>query len=79
VSRNSVAGANYLTLNENPLDSFLARFAARFSIKVFCGFFLSCRFVSLPLLIYRSYMTGFAAVDMIAHPPHPAVTYHSKL
>jgi len=42
---------DHLTVSEKPLDSFLARLAARFSIKVFIGFFLSCFLVSLPLLM----------------------------
>jgi hypothetical protein len=51
-SRSSVTGARYLTIIEKPLFSLLALFAARFSIKVFCGFFFSCFLVSLPLLIF---------------------------
>lgn len=45
-------GVVHLTFIEKPLFSFLALFAARFSIKVFCGFFLSCFLASLPLLMF---------------------------
>lgn len=44
--------ALHLTFIEKPLLSFLALFAARFSIRVLSGFFFSCFFVSLPLLIF---------------------------
>jgi hypothetical protein len=37
--------------DEKVLFSFLARFAALFSIKVLCGFFFSCFLLSLPLLM----------------------------
>jgi hypothetical protein len=52
LSRSSITEAVHLMTIEKPLFSFLARFAARFSIKVFCGFFLSCFFASLPLLMF---------------------------
>ena len=42
---------DHLTVSEKPLDSFLARLAALFSIKDFIGFFFSCFLVSLPLLM----------------------------
>jgi hypothetical protein len=41
----------YLIVSENPLFSFLALFAALFSIKVLSGFFLFCFLLSLPLLM----------------------------
>jgi hypothetical protein len=52
LSRSSFTGARHLTIIEKPLFSLLALFAARFSIKVFCGFFFSCFLVSRPLLIF---------------------------
>jgi hypothetical protein len=42
---------DHLIVSENPLFSFLALFAALFSIKVLTGFFLFCFLVSLPLLM----------------------------
>jgi hypothetical protein len=42
---------DYLIGSENPLFSFLARFAALFSIRVLSGFFLFCFLLSLPLLM----------------------------
>ncbi len=45
-----------------PLFSFLARFAALFSIKVLSGFFLLCFLLSVPLLMLNapSALIGFA-------------------
>jgi hypothetical protein len=43
--------SDHLIVSENPLVSFLALFAALFSIKVLSGFFLFCFLLSLPLLI----------------------------
>jgi hypothetical protein len=34
-----------------PLESFFALFSARFSLKLFCGSFLVCFFLSMPLLM----------------------------
>jgi hypothetical protein len=41
----------HLLGSEKPLFSFLAFFAALFSIRVFWGFFLFCFLLSFPLLI----------------------------
>jgi hypothetical protein len=43
--------SDHLIVSENPLFSFLALFAALFSIKVLTGFFLFCFLLSLPLLM----------------------------
>jgi len=43
--------SDHLTISEKDLFSFLALFAALFSIKVFSGFFFSCFLLSLPLLM----------------------------
>jgi hypothetical protein len=43
--------SDHLIVSENPLFSFLALFAALFSIKVLSGFFLFCFLLSLPLLM----------------------------
>jgi hypothetical protein len=45
---------DYLVGSENPLFSFLARFAALFSIRLFSGFFLFCFLLSLPLLMLNA-------------------------
>jgi hypothetical protein len=42
---------DHLIVSEKVLFSFLALFAALFSIKVFSGFFFSCFLLSLPLLM----------------------------
>ena len=42
---------DHLIISEKDLFSFLALFAALFSIKVFSGFFFSCFLLSLPLLM----------------------------
>ena len=44
----------HLRVSENALFSFLALFAARFSIKVLSGFFLFCFLLSWPLLMGAS-------------------------
>ena len=46
--------SDHLIVSENPLVSFLALFAALFSIKVLSGFFLFCFLLSLPLLIFAA-------------------------
>jgi hypothetical protein len=47
-------------VSEKPLFSFLALFAALFSIKVLSGFFLFCFLLSLPLLMLAApYSTVF--------------------
>src|SRR5882724_2640776 len=43
--------SDHLIISEKDLFSFLALFAALFSIKVFSGFFFSCFLLSLPLLM----------------------------
>ncbi len=45
-------GVPVYLLTENPLGFFFALFSALFSINVFCGFFLSCFLISLPLLMF---------------------------
>jgi hypothetical protein len=52
LSRSSIARGVYLMFIEKPLFSFLALFAARFSIKVLSGFFFSCFLASFPLLMF---------------------------
>lgn len=44
----------HLTMSEKDLLSFLAFLSALFSIKVLIGFFFSCFFLSLPLLMISS-------------------------
>ena len=51
LSCSSVTEIDHLIVSENPLVSFLALFAALFSIKVLSGFFLFCFLLSLPLLM----------------------------
>jgi hypothetical protein len=46
--------SDHLIISEKDLFSFLALFAALFSIKVFSGFFFSCFLLSLPLLMIVS-------------------------
>ena len=43
---------------ENGLISFFCFFAARFSISVFAGFFFVSFFLSMPLLIYVSWISS---------------------
>jgi hypothetical protein len=53
-----LATSDYLIGSENPLFSFLALFAALFSIKVLTGFFLFCFLLSLPLLMLTAPYAG---------------------
>ena len=57
--RSSVIEAGHLTFIEKPLFSFLARFSARFSIKVLSGFFFPCFLASFPLLMFITPSYGF--------------------
>jgi hypothetical protein len=50
--------SDYLIGSENPLFSFLALFAALFSIKFLTGFFLFCFLLSLPLLMLTAPYAG---------------------
>ena len=56
--------SDHLVTIEKDLFSFLALFAALFSIRVFSGFFLFCFLLSLPLLMI---VNPHSRVDSLEH------------
>ena len=59
--------SDHLTVSENPLVSFLALFAALFSIKVLSGFFLFCFLLSFFTHISRSLYLRLMAARKTTH------------
>src|SRR6266508_6424772 len=66
--------SDHLIISEKDLFSFLALFAALFSIKVFSGFFFSCFLLSLPLLMI---VTPYFSEQIYLPPgqPRPALSF----
>jgi hypothetical protein len=73
--RGSSRRSTHLITSEKDWFSFLARFAALFSIKVFSGFFFSCFLLSLPLLMIATPLVNAvsAYADLIPDIPHAAL------